>query len=109
MPCAALLPPELVQAMDSILVRHKFKLLAVYAEAENLRRQWLGHNIALEDIVNELVKRSEIYQVAIAFEPEEAAAALLGTNEASGHENPVLKLLPIDHEGFRLALHSRLH
>lgn len=79
----AYMPPALLQDINSAVLRHKFKVLAVYAEAEIIRRQWRHQNIALEDIVDELVRRSAIYRVAIALDPAEATAALLGTISAS--------------------------
>ena len=111
MTVTTLLPLQLLTAINSVLAQHKFSVLSVYAEAEKIRRRWHGHNIALEDIVNELVRRSEVHQVAVAFDPSEAAAALLGTNEASEYEDSVPELRP-HFEAFTLnrnAGHFRRH
>ena len=51
-------------------------VLHVYAEAERIRRNNLSDNVALEDIVDALIRAKN--GLACCLEPEEAADALLG-------------------------------
>ena len=53
--------------------------LQVYAEAEKIRAAWPELNIALEDIIGRMVELSGTYGVAVAFEPNEAKDAMMGT------------------------------
>lgn len=74
-----LLPIEIRREITAVLLNHQSSTLSVYAEADKIRRRWLSRNIALEDIVGVFVEDSGSHGVAIAFEPGEARAALIGS------------------------------
>lgn len=75
------LPEEIRLDVESTLRDNHAKALAVYAAAEKIRQRWEAKNVALEDIVEHLVEGSGRHGVAIAFNPDEAKQALLGTTD----------------------------
>jgi hypothetical protein len=72
-----LLPRAVLFEIDAVLRLHQGKTLQVYAEAEAIRQRHQELNIALEDILTHLVEDSGKYQVAVAFDPDEAVNALM--------------------------------
>jgi hypothetical protein len=82
-----ILPEEIRLEVESTLRENEAKALSVYAAAEKIRQRWEAKNVALEDIVELLVEGSGRHGVAIAFNPEEAKLALLGTTEHESAES----------------------
>ena len=69
--------------IERVVQEKSGQTLQVYAEAEKIRTRWRDLNIALEDIISQMIEFSGTYGVAVAFEPAEAKAALLGECQQS--------------------------
>lgn len=64
--------------IDRVLQVNRQKCIAVYGEAEKLRRKWEAENVALEDIVMAFIERCGFHEVAMSLDPSAAAEALGG-------------------------------
>jgi hypothetical protein len=71
-------PEPMSQAIDFVLTAYTGRTLPLYAEAESIRRRWLSENIALEDILDLLVRRASVHNVSFEIDPSQAAEALRG-------------------------------
>jgi hypothetical protein len=79
MAMAAALSPKICTAISEV-VKTAAKaqvLVQVYAEAEKICRTNLEENIALEDIVEEMIRRSSFWP-GYEADPNQARAAILG-------------------------------
>jgi hypothetical protein len=72
------IPSTMLQDIDLILLAYSGRTLPLYAEAENIRRKWLSQNVALEDIVEQFLRRAAAYNVSFEIDPSQAAEALRG-------------------------------
>lgn len=73
-------PSSMLQDIDLMLMTYTGRTLPLYAEAENLRRRWLSQNVALEDVIEQLMRRASAYNVSFEIDPSQAAEALRGPN-----------------------------
>ena len=72
------LPLRMMQDIQNLLTAYEGRTLPVYAEAENVRRRWLSDNVALEDIVDELLRAASTHSIGFEIDPEQAIDALRG-------------------------------
>jgi hypothetical protein len=70
----------MLQDIDLVLMAYSGQTLPLYAEAENLRRKWLVQNVALEDVIEQMMRRASVYSVSFEIDPAQAAEALRGPN-----------------------------
>jgi hypothetical protein len=68
----------MVQDIDVALTAYAGRTMPLYAEAENIRRRWLSDNIALEDVIDQIIRRASVYNVSFEIDPSQAADALRG-------------------------------
>jgi hypothetical protein len=71
-------PEPMMQDIDIVLMAYTGRTMPLYAEADNIRRRWLSENIALEDILDLLVRRASVHNVSFEIDPSQAAEALRG-------------------------------
>ena len=78
------LTPKVLSEIDAAVAeaRRTGSLIRIYAEAENIRRSNLADNIALEDIVEELMIQCACGP-GFELDPYEAHDSLLGDKEPS--------------------------
>lgn len=62
------LPPAMIGDIDALLASHRSNCIAIYPEAEKIRRKWVENNVALEDVVSVFVERCGLHSVAVSFE-----------------------------------------
>jgi hypothetical protein len=70
------LPERMLTDIDNLLAKYEARTLPVYAEAESIRRIWLAENVALEDIVYQLVRGARARCIALEINSAQAADAL---------------------------------
>jgi hypothetical protein len=76
------LTPKVLSEIDAAVAaaRRTGSLIRIYAEAENIRRSNLADNIALEDIVEELMIQCACGQ-GFELDPYEALESLIGDKQ----------------------------
>lgn len=72
------IPRSISVDIDRVLQANRNKCIAVYGEAEKIRRKWEEENVALEDIVMAFIERCGFHEVAMSLDPSAAAEALGG-------------------------------
>ena len=73
------LPLHMLQDIERTLQEYAGRTISVYAAAENIRQRWLEENIALEDIVDQLLSGANTNGIGFEIDPTQAADALRGT------------------------------
>ena len=77
------IPEDILQKVHLIAQRYRGQTMPVYAEAEQIRRQWPGANIALEDYVEALVEAGKTLNMSFEFNIAQARDALLGITDGA--------------------------
>ncbi len=72
------LPLHMLQDIEDLLTAYAGRTLPVYAEAESIRQRWLSENVALEDIVEQLLSRASFHSASYEIDPSQATDALRG-------------------------------
>lgn len=78
------IPHTILIDIDRALERNRNDCIAVYSEAERVRRKWVQENVALEDIVMAFFDRCAPYEVAMSLDMSGAEAALMGDGPGYG-------------------------
>jgi hypothetical protein len=74
----ATVPLRMLQDIETVLLVYSGRTVPIYAEAEKIRLAWLSENVALEDIVDEMLRKARSYSVSFEIDPAQAADALRG-------------------------------
>lgn len=72
------LPLAMLQDIESVLSAYAGRTLPVYAEAESIRQRWLSENVALEDIVDQILRSASSHRLGFEIDPSQAVEALRG-------------------------------
>jgi hypothetical protein len=62
----------------SAVLAYQGQPMPVYAVAESIRKRWEDENVALEDIVEQLIREGNGINVSFELDPRQAADALRG-------------------------------
>lgn len=73
---AGLVPAK--QDIQNLLTEYEGRTVPVYAEAENIRQRWISENVALEDIVDQIMRGAHTHSIGLEIDPAQAADALRG-------------------------------
>jgi hypothetical protein len=72
------IPAGMHRDIEFVLVAYAGRTLPIYREAETIRRRWTSANVALEDVVENMLQLAAAHQLAVELDAAQAADALLG-------------------------------
>ncbi len=73
------IPGSLASEVRNALLAHSGRIMPVYAVAETIRKRREEDNVALEDIVEQLIREGGAFDISFELDPMQARDALRGT------------------------------